>query len=71
MSAEERVAVLTSASHGIGAALARVLGDIAERETAQQVISEGLARFSRITARPDHHHRRKARSGWHLAGRDH
>jgi NAD(P)-dependent dehydrogenase (short-subunit alcohol dehydrogenase family) len=74
MSTEKKVAVVTGASQGIGAALVgayrkrgygivatartmkqtddadilAVAGDIADRNTAQQAISEGLARFGRI-----------------------
>jgi NAD(P)-dependent dehydrogenase (short-subunit alcohol dehydrogenase family) len=74
MSAEKKVAVITGASQGIGAALVgayrkrgysvvataravkpthdddivAVSGDIADRKTAQQAVSEGLARFGRI-----------------------
>jgi NAD(P)-dependent dehydrogenase (short-subunit alcohol dehydrogenase family) len=74
MSAEQKVAVITGASQGIGAALVdafrgqhyrvvatarsiapssdpdilAVSGDIAERDTAQRAISEGVARFGRI-----------------------
>jgi len=74
MSAEKKVAVVTGASQGIGAALVgayrkrgysvvataravkptddadilAVPGDIADRNTAQRAISEGLARFGRI-----------------------
>jgi NAD(P)-dependent dehydrogenase (short-subunit alcohol dehydrogenase family) len=74
MSAERKVAVITGASQGIGAALVKayrdrnyrvvatarsikpssdpdilaVPGDIAERKTAERVISEGVARFGGI-----------------------
>jgi NAD(P)-dependent dehydrogenase (short-subunit alcohol dehydrogenase family) len=74
MSVERRVAVITGASQGIGAALVAayrkrgygvvatartikpsadpeilaIAGDISSRKTAQQAISEGLARFGRI-----------------------
>jgi NAD(P)-dependent dehydrogenase (short-subunit alcohol dehydrogenase family) len=74
MSAEQKVAVITGASGGIGAALVKayrerdywvvatglsitpspddgvitVSGDIADRKTAERVISEGMARFGRI-----------------------
>jgi NAD(P)-dependent dehydrogenase (short-subunit alcohol dehydrogenase family) len=74
MSMERKVAVITGASQGIGAALVRayldrnyrivatarsikpwdnddvlvVPGDIADRKTAERVISEGVARFGRI-----------------------
>ena len=74
MSSEKKVAVITGASQGMGAALVEayrdlgygvvatsrsirptdddqilaVPGDIADRRTAQRVISEGLARFGRI-----------------------
>src|SRR2546427_8364988 len=74
MSSERKVAVITGASQGMGAALVeayrgrdygviatarsikptnddRILmvpGDIADRETAERVVSEGLARFGRI-----------------------
>ena len=74
MSSEEKVAVITGASRGMGAALVEayrnlgygvvatarsirpsnddqilvVPGDIADRKTAERVISEGLARFGRI-----------------------
>ncbi|HYA81563.1 MAG TPA: SDR family oxidoreductase, partial [Methylocystis sp.] len=74
MGAEQKVAVITGASRGIGAALVRayrdrnyrvvatarsiepstdadiltVAGDIADRKTAERVISEGVARFGRI-----------------------
>jgi NAD(P)-dependent dehydrogenase (short-subunit alcohol dehydrogenase family) len=74
MGIEQKVAVITGASQGIGAALVRayrerdyrviatarsiqpshddavlaVPGDIADRETAERVISEGMARFGRI-----------------------
>jgi NADP-dependent 3-hydroxy acid dehydrogenase YdfG len=71
---EQRVAVITGASKGIGAALVKayrdrnyrvvatarsikplnddevlaVPGDIADRNTAERAISEGMARFGRI-----------------------
>jgi NAD(P)-dependent dehydrogenase (short-subunit alcohol dehydrogenase family) len=71
---EQKVAVITGASQGIGAALVKayrdrsyrvvatarsvkpstdvdvlaIPGDIAERKTAERVISEGLARFGRV-----------------------
>ncbi len=74
MSAEKKVAIITGASQGIGAALVAayrergysivatargvkqtddpdilaVSGDIADRNTAQQAIAEGLTRFGRI-----------------------
>jgi NAD(P)-dependent dehydrogenase (short-subunit alcohol dehydrogenase family) len=74
MDAEQRVAVITGASGGIGVALVNayrdrnyrvvatslsitpsnddevitVSGDIADRKTAERVISEGMARFGRI-----------------------
>jgi NAD(P)-dependent dehydrogenase (short-subunit alcohol dehydrogenase family) len=74
MSTEQKVAVITGASQGIGAALVKayrerryrvvatarsvtpsndadilaVPGDIADRKTAERVISEGVARFGRI-----------------------
>jgi NAD(P)-dependent dehydrogenase (short-subunit alcohol dehydrogenase family) len=74
MSTEQKVAVITGASRGIGAALVKayrerryrvvaaarsikpsndadilaVPGDIADRKTAERVISEGVARFGRI-----------------------
>ena len=74
MSTQRKVAVITGASQGIGAALVQayldrgyrvvatarsikpsnnddvltVPGDIANRETAERVISEGVARFGRI-----------------------
>ncbi len=74
MSTEKRVAVITGASQGIGAALVKayydrgyrvvatarsigpssdsgihtVAGDIADRHTAQRVISEAVARFGRV-----------------------
>ena len=74
MSSERKVAVITGASQGMGAALVEayrdrnyavvatarsikptnddqilaVPGDIADRKTAERVISEGLARFGRI-----------------------
>lgn len=74
METEQKVAVITGASQGIGAALVRayrdrnyrvvatsrsikpssdagvvaVPGDIADRETAERVIAEGVARFGRI-----------------------
>jgi NAD(P)-dependent dehydrogenase (short-subunit alcohol dehydrogenase family) len=74
MSSERKVAVITGASQGMGAALVeayrgrdygviatarsikptnddRILavpGDIADRKTAERVVSEGLARFGRI-----------------------
>jgi NAD(P)-dependent dehydrogenase (short-subunit alcohol dehydrogenase family) len=74
MGTEAKVAVITGASQGIGAALVRayldrgcrviatarsikpstdsgilaVAGDIADRRTAERVISEGVARFGRI-----------------------
>jgi NAD(P)-dependent dehydrogenase (short-subunit alcohol dehydrogenase family) len=74
MGAEQKVAVITGASQGIGAALVKayrernyrvvatarsvpqshdpgivaVGGDIADRATAEQVISQGMARFGRI-----------------------
>ncbi len=74
MRTEQKVAVITGASQGIGAALVKayrergyrvvatsrsirrsddddilaVAGDIADRRTAERVISEGLARFGRI-----------------------
>ena len=74
MSTERKVAVITGASQGIGAALVNayrdrnyrvvatarsikpsndddvlaVPGDIADRKTAERVISEGMARFGRI-----------------------
>jgi NAD(P)-dependent dehydrogenase (short-subunit alcohol dehydrogenase family) len=74
MSTEERVAVITGASQGIGAALVEayrsrnyrvvatarsmkqpddpnivaVAGDIADRNTAERVVSEAMARFGRI-----------------------
>jgi NAD(P)-dependent dehydrogenase (short-subunit alcohol dehydrogenase family) len=74
MGAEQKVAVITGASQGIGAALVKayrernyrvvatarslepsgdgdilaVPGDIADRKTAETVISEGVARFGRI-----------------------
>src|SRR5262249_13347954 len=74
MSIERKVAVITGASQGIGAALVKayrdrnyrvvatarsieqsrdddvvaVSGDIADRKTAERVMSEGMARFGRI-----------------------
>ncbi|MGA8170627.1 MAG: SDR family oxidoreductase [Methylocystis sp.] len=74
MGAEQKVAVITGASRGIGAALVKayrdrsyrvvatarsmepsndadiltVPGDIADRKTAEHVISEGMSRFGRI-----------------------
>jgi NAD(P)-dependent dehydrogenase (short-subunit alcohol dehydrogenase family) len=74
MAPEQKVAVITGASQGIGAALVKayrerryrvvatarsvkpskdadilaVPGDIADRKTAERVISEGVARFGRI-----------------------
>ncbi len=74
MGAEQKVAVITGASQGIGAALVEayrgrnyrvvatarsvkqsndddllvVPGDIADRRTAERVISEGVTRFGRI-----------------------
>ena len=74
MSVEQKVAVVTGASQGIGAALVKayrdrnyrvvatarsvrpssdadilvVPGDIADRNTAERAISEGMARFGRI-----------------------
>jgi NAD(P)-dependent dehydrogenase (short-subunit alcohol dehydrogenase family) len=74
MGAEQKVAIITGASQGIGAALVKayrgcnyrvvatarsikpsyddgvlvVAGDIADRKTAERVISEGMARFGRI-----------------------
>jgi len=74
MNTERKVAVITGASQGIGAALVKayrernyrvvatarsvkpsndddvlaVAGDIADRETAERAISEGVARFGRI-----------------------
>jgi NAD(P)-dependent dehydrogenase (short-subunit alcohol dehydrogenase family) len=74
MSSERKVAVITGASQGMGAALVQayrgrdygviatarsikptnddrilvVPGDIADRKTAERVVSEGLARFGRI-----------------------
>jgi len=74
MGIEQKVAVITGASQGIGASLVKayrdrnyrvvatarsmkpssdedvqvVSGDIAERETAERAISEGMARFGRI-----------------------
>jgi len=74
MSVERKVAVITGASQGIGAALVQayldrnyrvvatarsikpwnnddvltVPGDVADRKTAERVISEGMARFGRI-----------------------
>lgn len=74
MSTERKVAVITGASHGIGAALVTaycehnyrviatarslersndddvlaVAGDIVDRNTAERVISQGVARFGRI-----------------------
>ena len=74
MNTEQKVAVITGASQGIGAGLVKayrdrnyrvvatarsvrpsndpdilvVRGDIADRETAKRVISEGMARFGRI-----------------------
>jgi NADP-dependent 3-hydroxy acid dehydrogenase YdfG len=76
MDTESKVAVITGASQGIGAALVKayrdrnyrvvatarsvkpskdanvlvVPGDIADRKTAERVISEGAARFGRIDA---------------------
>lgn len=74
MDSEQKVAVITGASQGIGAALVRayrdlnyrviatarsvkpskdpdvltVLGDIADRKTAQRAVFEGMTRFGRI-----------------------
>jgi NAD(P)-dependent dehydrogenase (short-subunit alcohol dehydrogenase family) len=74
MANEQKIAVITGASQGIGAALVKayrernyrlvatarsieplcgddvlvVAGDIADRKTAERVISEGVARFGRI-----------------------
>jgi NAD(P)-dependent dehydrogenase (short-subunit alcohol dehydrogenase family) len=74
MGTEQKVAVITGASQGIGAALVKayrdrnyrvvatarsirpsndddvltVPGDIADRKTAERVVSEGMARFGRI-----------------------
>ena len=74
MGAQQKVAIVTGASQGIGAALVKayrdrdyrviatarsikpsddpdvlvIPGDIADRKTAERVVSEGLARFGRI-----------------------
>jgi len=57
MSNEQKVAVITGASQGIGAALVQayraagfrvVAGDIADPETAERIIDAGMQRFGRI-----------------------